>query len=149
MIRRSIDSAGALGNPAPRCPSPTRCDSPGTGRGRATWVTDRGLVLGVLLCSARAVVVVVLTIRCLRVCESAGGGWVVLLLARARRFTYSARSSRAREAFLGCTSHAADLQQRAEFGEDCRIFGGVVTDDWMMPFKPAVPWDCVTACLLH
>jgi hypothetical protein len=85
----------------------------------------------------------------LQVCKSAGGGRVVLLLARARRFTYSARSSRAREAFLGCTSHAADLQQRAEFGEDCRIFGGVVTDDWMMPFKPAVSWDCVTACLLH
>jgi len=79
---------------------------------------------------------------------SAGVGRVVLLLARARRFTHSARSSRTRKAFLGCTSHATDLQQIAEFGEDYRIFGGVVTDDWVDAVQASSSLglcDCVLA----
>jgi hypothetical protein len=77
-----------------------------------------------------------------------GGARVLLLLARARRFTYPARSSKTREAFLGCTSHAADLQQRAESGEDYRIFGGVVTDDWVGAVQASSSLglcDCVLA----
>ena len=53
-----------------------------------------------------------------------------------------------RRAFLGCTSHAADLQQRAEFGEDYRIFGGVVTDDWVDAVQASSSLglcDCVLA----
>jgi hypothetical protein len=106
------------------------------------------------LCSAWAAAVV-LTHSSIMSASLLVGGRVLLLLlllppllARARRFTYSARSSRTREAFLGCTSHAADLQHRADLGEDYRIFGGVVTDEWVDAVQASSSLglcDCVLA----
>jgi hypothetical protein len=43
---------------------------------------------------------------------------------------------------------ATDLQQIAEFGEDYRIFGGVVTDDWVDAVQASSSLglcDCVLA----
>jgi hypothetical protein len=66
--------------------SPARCDSLENGRGRATWVTNRGLVLVAwrvaLLCSAllgvgsgQWAVMVVVTIQWLLVLVLVVGGW--------------------------------------------------------------------------
>lgn len=129
------------------------------------WIPDRGLVLGMLLCSAwawawawEAAVVRSSTVTQVYHCMSAS------LLAGLRRAGGAAsgsgtsvylfrkkQQSRSRETSLGCTRHAADLQRRADSGEDSRILGGVVTDDWVGAVQASSflgLCDCVLACLL-
>jgi hypothetical protein len=94
--------------------------------------------------------VVVVTVQCLRLCWCwAGGGCTGAAAGSGSTSVHLFRKKQHNEeAFLGCRSHATDLQQRAEFGEDYRIFGGVVTDDWVDAVQASSSLglcDCVLA----